>query len=160
MLNLVELLLEDSRIDPSKPDSSSLIIASENGNIDIVELLLQDPRVDPDAKNGLALKLAVVNMNDEVVDLLLRDGRANPTYNGNELVYNAIEAAMRSEKYDTVKVLLEDPRIDPSRNRNYAAGIAYQHLDVRLLALLLANENVKKTINPHTRRVYEGILGG
>jgi hypothetical protein len=43
--DIVELLLKDSRIDPTADDNEALRSAIRNGHKDIVDLLLADPRV-------------------------------------------------------------------------------------------------------------------
>jgi len=47
---VVKLLLQDPRVDPSDDDNYAILLASGNGHLEIVKLLLQDPRV----KNSLS----------------------------------------------------------------------------------------------------------
>ena len=46
-VEVVKLLLQDPRVDPSYQNNYAIILASENGHVEVVKLLLQDPRVDP-----------------------------------------------------------------------------------------------------------------
>lgn len=46
-LEIVKLLLEDSRVDPSALDNEAIRYASCGGHTEIVKKLLEDPRVDP-----------------------------------------------------------------------------------------------------------------
>src|SRR5260221_12176679 len=46
-LEIVKLLLQDSRVDPSANNNYAIRWTSENGHLKIVKLLLKHPRVDP-----------------------------------------------------------------------------------------------------------------
>ena len=47
---VVKLLLQDPRVDPSDDDNYAILLASDNGHSEVVKLLLQDERV----KNSLS----------------------------------------------------------------------------------------------------------
>lgn len=49
---MVQLLLQDGRVDPSFDNNYAIRGASENGHADVVQVLLQDDRVDPRAENN------------------------------------------------------------------------------------------------------------
>ena len=51
-LEIVELLLQDPRVDPSADDNYAIGWASQNGHLEIIKLLLQDPRVDPSLQSN------------------------------------------------------------------------------------------------------------
>ena len=57
-LEIVRLLLTDSRIDPSADDNYTIREASHNGHLEVVRLLLADPRVDPSADDNFAIREA------------------------------------------------------------------------------------------------------
>src|SRR3972149_203928 len=46
-IEIVKLLLQDSRVDPNDAHRSAFILASWNDHIEVVKLLLQDARVNP-----------------------------------------------------------------------------------------------------------------
>src|SRR5947208_562907 len=70
-LEIIKVLLQDKRIDPSNHNNSAIGCASENGHIEIVKLLLQDPRVDPSASDNFAIKTALRFNHLEIVKLLI-----------------------------------------------------------------------------------------
>ena len=90
-LEIVKLLLEDSRIDPSEEGSFVLGLASEYGHLDIVQLLLQCPQVDPSDKNNYSIIFASQNGHLDIVALLLQDSRVDPTVEDNYAIQIATE---------------------------------------------------------------------
>jgi ankyrin repeat protein len=76
--DIVKLLLQDGRFDPSYEKNWAIEIACENGHEDVVELLLQDERTNPSNCN-CSLKWASKNGHIKVVEMLLQDGRSEPT---------------------------------------------------------------------------------
>lgn len=76
---IVSLLLQDSRIDPSIDDNQAIKTAAKNGYLEIVKLLLQDPRVDPCADNNYALYYAEQNGHTEIAQLIRQDKRYHDT---------------------------------------------------------------------------------
>ena len=86
-LEIVKLLMADSRVDPSGRNNEAILLASQQGHVDVVRLLLTDPRVDPFADNNWAIRQAKENGHTEIVQLLTEhqyrlDG---PIYNKNIL---------------------------------------------------------------------------
>ena len=86
-LDVVKLLLADSRVDPSDNFNGAIMLASRGGHIDIVRLLLDDSRVDPSVRGDYAIRLANRKGYTEIVQLLTEhqfrlDG---PEYNKNIL---------------------------------------------------------------------------
>ncbi|PRP73794.1 putative ankyrin repeat protein [Planoprotostelium fungivorum] len=68
---IVNILLNDGRIDPSGDDNRALISACRNGFTSIVQILLADRRVDPTAQNNRAIELACSKGHTEVVKRLI-----------------------------------------------------------------------------------------
>jgi len=60
-LEMVNRLLEDSRVDPSAANNRAIQYASKNGHLKIVRILLEDFRVDPSAANNFAIHFASKN---------------------------------------------------------------------------------------------------
>ena len=87
---IVQLLLQDARVDPSAKDPSdwdnAIQLASQNGHGDIVRLLLQDSRVDPSANSSYAICTASANGHEGIVRLLLQDSRVDPSARDNEAI--------------------------------------------------------------------------
>mgnify|MGYP003340515310 CR=1 FL=1 len=80
-LEVVRLLLQDSRVDPSANDNKATISASQMKHLFVVNLLLADSRVDPSARGNEALKRS----NKPIRRLLLRHPQVASTPFPNEL---------------------------------------------------------------------------
>jgi ankyrin repeat protein len=74
MQEIVELLLEDSRVDPSIHHNTAVRFASKKGFVGIVRILLNDARVNPSDLDNAALIHAVDSGNIEIVRMLLKYG--------------------------------------------------------------------------------------
>jgi len=75
-LEVVKILLQDKRIDPSIYDNhdvyfSAIQHASTNGHTEVVKLLLEDRRVDPAVAGSGTLRYASDNGHTGVVKILL-----------------------------------------------------------------------------------------
>jgi len=141
-IEIVNLLLQDPRVDPSADDNTALFEAVQANQSDVVKLLLSDRRVDPTVKDNFVLMEAAYQDFDEVMEILLKDGRADPTArDGQALIY-----AIEQDNPLIVYLLLEDGRVDPTMNDNFALkkAVAYGHLDI---IRLLRND---KRVNPKT----------
>ncbi|KAJ3268041.1 hypothetical protein HDV01_003513 [Terramyces sp. JEL0728] len=69
-VDIIKLLLDDSRVDPSDHDNEAIKYASYFGHLKVVEMLLSDPRVDCNADKGMSLFYAIQNGHSGVVELL------------------------------------------------------------------------------------------
>ncbi len=84
--SIVDILLDDPRIDPSVPSDFSLVIACYSGNIQIVRRLLQDPRVNPSSNNNLPITVAskmiseIGYLTPNIYHLILDLIRKNPRF--------------------------------------------------------------------------------
>lgn len=81
-LEIVRLLLSDSRVDPAANNNFAIRVASINGYLEIVQLLLSDPRVDPSVDDNFAIRRVSFNGSLKMIRLLLQDPRVD---------FNAIE---------------------------------------------------------------------
>jgi ankyrin repeat protein len=90
-VEVVKLLLNDPRVDPSAHDNYAIRWASRNGHVEVVKLLLNDPRVDPSADNNCAIRWASRNGHVEVVKLLLNYPRVDPSAYNNDAMRCAPE---------------------------------------------------------------------
>ncbi|KAJ2988320.1 hypothetical protein HDV02_005637, partial [Globomyces sp. JEL0801] len=113
---IVEMLLADSRVDPSLHSNIAIRLASQLGHVEIVEMLIADPRVDPVAGKNCPICNACENGHNNVVEILLADSRVDPSVNDNQ----AIRFAAQNGHQKIVEMLLADSRVDPSANGNYA----------------------------------------
>lgn len=74
-VEIVRILLEDGRVNPSFDNNLPIRIATKNGNDRIVRLLLADDRVDPTINNNELLDIALNEGRYDIVELLKRDKR-------------------------------------------------------------------------------------
>ena len=115
-IEVVKLLLQDPRVDPSCYHRCAIWLACGRGHIEIARLLLQDPRVDPTANDNYAFIYACDNGHTETVRLLLQDPRVDPSADNNF----AIHCASQNGHIEIVRLLLQDARIDPTPKKlNY-----------------------------------------
>jgi hypothetical protein len=119
-VELLELLLQDVRADPSVKNNYAIRLASCKGHLTVVDRLLQDPRVDPSANNNEAIRRASENGHLAVVNRLLQDSRVDPSVDDNYAI------CFSSEKghLDVVDRLLQDERVDPSANDSISIYMA------------------------------------
>ena len=127
-LEIVKLLLTDSRVDPSDWNNLAIIWAAMNGHLEVVKLLLTDPRVDPGDQYNLAIVRAAEKKHLEVVKELLKDPRVDPS----EYYYNAIRNAQYGH-LEVVKLLLTDPRVYSSYNQNKRT----EYIKLNILMLMI-----------------------
>lgn len=109
-LSIVKMILTNNffNINPSMDDNILIILASQNGSVDMMKILLKDPRVDPSACENTAIIHASEKGNVEVVKLLLLDPRVNPSAGEND----ALVGAIFGKHMELFKLLLSDPRIN------------------------------------------------
>jgi ankyrin repeat protein len=60
--DVVRLLLNDNRVDPSAGNNNAIFFASCRGHIEVVQLLLSDNRVDPSGNVNYAIKMMLVSI--------------------------------------------------------------------------------------------------
>lgn len=144
-VEIVNLLLNDPRVDPAAGDNIAIQKAASSGHVQVVDLLLNDPRVDPAAEDDYAIQRAAAKGHVEVVKLLLTDPRAinrvNPAAEYNE----AITSAAREGRAQVVELLMNDPlnRVDPAANNNQALQYAVYWGHPEVVQVLL-NDPLKR----------------
>ena len=91
-LEIVKLLLEDGRLDPSIHDNQAIRLAVRDGNFEMVELLLKDPwkRVDLSKDRNQCLEWACERGNPDIVELLLKEP-VNPADFGGHSIILAVQ---------------------------------------------------------------------
>jgi len=146
LVNIIDMLLSDDRVDPSTNQNDAIIQASMDGQLEIVNRLLQDVRVDPSTQYNDALIEASAQGHVNIVDRLLQDERVNPADYDND----AIGKASLHGHVAMVYKLLQDPRVDPSDNDNYAIMQASRFGHWQIVELLLQDIRV----DPATQNNY------
>ena len=137
-LDIVDLLLQDPRVDPSVQENTPIKFASQTGDTAIVQRLLQDPRVDPSADDQFALTAACQNDHTEIVKMFLQDPRIDPSVNEQSL----IRTACMHGQTEVARVLLQDPRVDPSVNNQTCLKWAVGTKNIELVQLLLQDARI------------------
>jgi ankyrin repeat protein len=136
-IEVVRILLEDTRVDPTWAESFCLIAASELGdNNEILQLLLADGRADPNADYGEPFIRACAEGRAKMVALFLNDPRMVPWSKEGE----ALISAARNGQANVVKLLLEDGRIDPNSQEAEALIEAVMEKERDVVRLLLADD--------------------
>jgi hypothetical protein len=156
---IVRLLLEDGRAAPYDDSFETAIPLGISGRVrdpEIVRLLLEDGRVEP---RTAYMYVAAYEGNVEIVRLLLKDGRANPSqYFRQNYKYSPLYAVVRNESnerfYQTrapnirdnhkkiLRMLLEDPRVDPTIDDHIILQTASDQDTIEILLEYYANNNI------------------
>ena len=166
--NAVKLLLSDDRV--SLKDGSCMNLAIRYNRYSIVKLLLTDLRVTPICVfyNRHILKLMLKDIRmcpmdenywletdekkiDELIELLLCDIRFDP-----QILF---QIACQQGHTSTVRLLLNDPRVDPTADNNIAIGLASEYGHKKIVKLLLKNNKVNPCDNDHYALHYAAYYG-
>lgn len=136
----IQYLANDVRIleEKAKAEFTQEDFKMAFNNPGLVHLLLANPRINPNDKD-LWMK-AIEKGQTEVVRLLLP--RISPAA-GN----NAIKVASLMGHTEIVRMLLADPRLDPSVSENYAFTRACTHGHTEVVRLLLADSRVDPAVD-------------
>jgi len=133
---IVKLLLNDTRVNPSDQDNEALRNASARGHFEIVKLLISNPKLTFSDISSDAIVQASKNGHLEIVKLLLNDPRVNPTYQNNA----AVRYANTFKFTDIVNLLLTDTRVS-SHTQNELS--TYLNGNRELLAMILPKTDKK-----------------
>lgn len=164
-IDVMNLLLRDSRIDPSANNNEAFLDAVTFGHVAMVELLLKDPRVDPSDQDNTAISRAALRRYLDIVQMLMDDPRVDPSARCNA----ALNKAVSTKNHDMIALLLTDPRVNidalvpgmvwfgkvekmawllentsanPAYNHNEAICIAAKEGNAEMVAYLLADPRV------------------
>ncbi|KAJ3290959.1 hypothetical protein HDU79_002831 [Rhizoclosmatium sp. JEL0117] len=154
---IVQLFLEDKRIDPSLNNNRALKIAARNNNACVVLMLLDDARVDPNE----GLREAAEFCRSDIVRLLLADPRVDPSINNNAVIRRALLRWDYSDSDDgthILRLLLSDRRVDPTANNSEVLHnmLALRHSK----AVKLLTEDGRVDYCPRDQRTTNVIEGG
>jgi len=101
-MDLMRILLADSRVDPTVGDNLAFRMAVEKNHPDMVRLLLADPRIRP-----VGLRAAIHKGFVEIVELMLQDPRTDVA----QLSRVHLSIALFRGRHDLVQLLLSNPRV-------------------------------------------------
>ncbi len=118
--NLLQRILEFPQVDPTSATRGiSEKSKSWAGWNKLLKILVTDERIDPNMDDGILIKNAVLTGSAEVVEALSKRPQIDPMF-----LNDAFQEACQKDQHQIVQVLLHDPRVDPSRNRNQALSEA------------------------------------
>jgi ankyrin repeat protein len=169
-LNVVDFFLSDeklkTRFDPANRDCIALKFACRLRHWEIVARLLDDKRTDPRVEQNLALKETIqhnqnalamrilryknANPNDEVLDVACSSGNVemvvalmerpsiNPSARNNRVVLTAV----REHQSAIAVFLINDRRVDVTRNDHELFNLACSKNDVAVVAAILKKTKV------------------
>ncbi|KAI9332803.1 hypothetical protein BDR26DRAFT_868943, partial [Obelidium mucronatum] len=135
---IIELVIQDGRIDLSEDDCLALQIAVENRRGGVIRLLLADPRINPSALENEAVRIASRIGMVEGVRILMSDPRVDPSAMNNE----AIRIASKEGHVDVVRLLLMDARVNSAARENEAIRNAAANGHASVVKLLLLDPRV------------------
>ena len=116
-LEIIRLLLEDGRADPSVDDCVALHYAIAHRHIEMIKLLSTDKRIDPSLGNNELILYAargegtpgtLSQFHLDLARLLHKDGRVDPTVEN----CKCVKLAMAAGNLEMVKILVSGTRID------------------------------------------------
>ena len=127
-IEIVELLLNDKRIDPAVVTIPQILgspctINSNKTNYNIVELLLKNKIIDPSIDYNYAIIYSSKFGHEQIVDLLLKD-----------------------------------KRVDPSDHRNCSIRHSYEHKHKKITQLLWKDQRVKNTLMKDDLELYNKLI--
>lgn len=137
-VKVLNLLLNDQRVDPSIRDDIALLIAIKNGHTEAANILLDDPRVNPANMNNEAIYDSIEAENYEIVARLLGDSRVDPRDDNNILT------AVETGNMPILELLLADNRIDPTILNNYPVRIASMYGNIDAMDRLLRDPRLHR----------------
>lgn len=119
--------------------SNALAYATMNDDLDMVRLILSDPRTGPE-QVATALQHAYVNENESMLRMLMQDPRIDYT----RPVGGAVPTYFigTGNKFRALRILLEDPRFDPSIQDNVAIKEASRYGYLETMRVLLEDKRV------------------
>ena len=148
-LEIVESLLKDKTFDPRCNNSYIIERATRLSSNKVIRLLLDDGRADPATYNNEPLYNAISIQKHGIIKLLLNDPRVDASRAFsirciNELII-PFQDMMTVETSDTVQLLLNNSRTDPSIDNNYLIYICCHYkefVDVNTIYRILQDSRV------------------
>jgi ankyrin repeat protein len=166
-------LVKDGEVDPSCYNDAAIRYACKMGFDDLVELLIKDPRVESTLSDCAPLRLAIVNGHFRVTQLLVKHPLVSPSGSRNEsiclasglghveiftlLLEHGVDITTRDNQamknactkghVQILKLILADPRVDPSFSNNVALLLACKGGHVPIVQLLLQDDRIDPSLN-------------
>jgi hypothetical protein len=147
-------LIEDPLLNLSICDDIALRIASQNQSIDIIKILLKDKRVNPSIGINMPIKKAISFNNEEMLKLLLNHNKNIINKSNIEL----FEFALQKKSFSCLKILIEDGRIDPSKDYNFLIQDLFDEEQHELVELLWKDNRIKDTLKEDNEYLYDMFI--
>jgi hypothetical protein len=140
--------LKNKNINPSLYDNSAIKIATRHHYTEITKMLLNDPRVDPSVDDNFAI---LYTSNPEIIKMLLTHPKVDTS--GYKIISNYSDCGY----VELVEILLNDPRVNPSVNKNLPLRLAYKQENREIVFLLWNDIRVKNTLQKDHPNIYEEL---
>ena len=117
-IGIVRRLLQERNVDPGARANGPLLDAVRGKHVEVVRELLRHygDRVDPSAHHQLALYYAASRQDLPMVEVLLKDKRVDPSDTSHhDIILTAMQYGYYYDKYDVIRMLLKDERVDIER---------------------------------------------
>jgi hypothetical protein len=138
----VQRMLESGELYANENLNDTLVLAAQNGHVDVVDYLLRQPLFDPSAYGNCAIWVAAMKGHPAVVERLLQDKRVDPSADDN----HAVRRAAENGHLAVVERLLQDKRVDPSVRDNCAVRLAAQKGQLAIVDRLLEDDRVDAAV--------------
>lgn len=149
---VVKMLLQDPRVDPSI-DSIILLNICQNGHIDTIRILLQDTRIDIHQYRNVFEDI-ISSGHLVIIELFLHNLKLESED------YNKIFMLLCAYNFDgLVKLLLRDPRVDPSANNNAAIKYASNNGNYHIVRTLIQDPRVDPSDNNNAAIIEASLYG-
>jgi ankyrin repeat protein len=112
-------------LDPSSHDNAAIKNTVRAGKVEMARLLLQDERTNPGANENEALCIAIKNDEFELMNILLQQKGIDPSAFNNIALRTAILTTNTHSTFNSVTILLNDARVDPTANNHELLMFAF-----------------------------------
>lgn len=145
---VAKLLLSDKRVNPSSRNNDAICFAFSNRNSDIVHLLMENERFDSFGSNFIFQRACECGY-IKIVELLLADERINQDANG----ITALLLAMKNNKPEIIKILLESPKIDLNSDSSKIMNFFEHNHNGDIAKLIIPYLDMSKVSNDYLKRI-------
>lgn len=143
-IDIVFLLLKDSRVFSDRSVFTAFRVAVRHGSHRVVKNLIFKRLVDPSMDNNSAIIEAASGGHEKIVEILIADPRVDPSVNHNAII-RKLMSCYRNRHCNFVnilKIMVTDPRVDPSYNNNELIRTAINEDNRDFIKALLPNQHV------------------
>ena len=128
------------------------INAIKNGHTDIVHQYIKSNGIEE--YYDFSIEIAARRGYIEIVNILLQQKSTNPNINNSEPLILATQYG----HFETVKLLLNDPRVDPVGICNIPIKSASFNNDEKIIQLLWSDERIKNTLENDDLQLYNELI--